>query len=264
MTHLKTHFKGERILVTRPRQQARQLCGLIAQQGGVAEQFPTLEIEAVACNDEIDKKLASLGNYHWLIFISANAVNFAVKANNGKIDSFVLPHIAAVGKATEKALQQQGLSVDLLPDKGFNSEALLEMPVLQNMQGVKCLIIRGQGGREKLADIIRSRGAQVEYLEIYKRVKPETDNTVLVSLLEQNQLFAVTITSVEALQNLLTMLDEKSVALLFSVPVVVISHRIRHKAEQFGFKRIVVTDNPADRAILETLTMLQRGKQWPK
>jgi len=260
LASLKTNFKGARILVTRPRHQARQLCDLITQQHGYAVQFPTLEIEALTVNDEIGRKLAMLENYHWLIFVSVNAVDYAVKANSGKIDPFRLSHIAAVGKATAKALQKLGLTVDLLPDQGFNSEALLEMPVLQDMQGLRCLIVRGQGGREKLAETLRYRGARVEYLEIYKRVKPETNNNVLAGMLKQNHLAAVTITSCEALQNLLQMLDEQSAALLLFVPLVVISHRIRQKAEQLGFKRIAVTENPADTAILKTLTTVINGE----
>jgi len=257
---LTVNFKGARILVTRPRHQARRLCDLIRQQGGDAVRFPTLEIEALPVNDGINRKLAILHDYHWLIFVSVNAVDYAVKANNGKIDPFRFSHIAAVGKATVKALQNIGLTVDLLPNQGFNSEALLEMPVLQNMQGLRCLIVRGQGGREKLAETLRYRGARVEYLESYKRVTPEADNSVVTGLLKQNHLAAVTITSCEALENLLRMLDEQSAALVLFVPLVVISHRIRQKAEQFGFKRIAVTENPADTAILKTLTTVINGE----
>jgi len=134
------------------------------------------------------------------------------------------------------------------------------MPVLQKLQQVNCLIIRGQGGLEKLAQILRNRGAQVDYLEIYKRVKPSVDNSFLLALLNKKQLAAVTITSGEALQNLLSMVDEAAVALLLAVPLLVISNRIGQQAKQFGFTSIVVTDKPSDSAILETLNTLITGE----
>jgi len=81
------------------------------------------------------------------------------------------------------ALNKAGYVVDLLAENGANSEALLAMPELAQVNGQRFLIIRGQGGREELANVLRSRGASVDYLDVYKRVMPSIDNAKLLELL---------------------------------------------------------------------------------
>lgn len=243
-----------RILVTRPRHQAEALCHMIEEQGGIALRFPTLEIQPLIRNTAAGDPL-EVGSYNWLIFVSVNAVNFAFKSNNVRITDLLSPQIAAVGRATAQALKDQGLNVDLLPEQGYDSEALLASRALQDLDGKRCLLVRGRGGREILADTLRQRGAQVDYLEVYQRVIPESDVSELLDLLQHKQIFAVTITSAEALQNLITMLGRHAPALL-QVPLVVVSDRIRQIAATMGFRRISVADSPADITILKTLMML--------
>lgn len=249
---------GKRILVTRPQQQAANLIQLIEQHGGQAIGFPTLEIVPIV-NDTVKEQFENLKSYQWLIFISANAVNFAVAANNGKIGHFTQSKIAAVGKATAKALENAGLTVDLVPETGFNSEALLAMPALEQVQNQHILIIRGVGGRETLAEELKKRGAKVDYWEVYQRKIPQIDAAPVVDLLKRQQLNWLTVTSSEALQNLLIMLETDK-SLLFNVPLVVISERIKEIAEAIGFKKIVISSSPDDAAILNTMIMLTNGE----
>jgi len=167
---------------------------------------------------------------------------------------------AAVGQATAQAMKMAGLPVDLVPEYGYNSEALLEMPQLQQVEGQNCLIVRGEGGREQLATTLRSRGAEVDYLEVYKRIIPRMDSSPVVELLAQHRLDVITVTSAEALQNLSLMLGEKNNKLLSLIPLVVVSDRIRCLAADMGFNRITVTDSPIDTAILETVITCVTGE----
>lgn len=252
-------LNGARVLVTRPAHQADNLCQLIAGHGGVPVRLPTLAIAPVDNALAIRQTLAHLNNYQWLIFISANAVTMHGYYSDGvKMTQFGSAQIAAIGKATAAALAAAGLPVDLVPSNGYNSEALLAMPQLQNLHGQRCLIIRGVGGREELATSLKQRGASVDYLNVYQRVMPETDNSEVSLLLAQNQLAAITITSGEALHNLATMLASQQ-AHLFEVPLVVVSERIKTIAADQGFKRIAVTEHPSDEAILKTVTMYVIG-----
>jgi Uroporphyrinogen-III synthase len=193
-------------------------------------------------------------------FISANAVNFALKANSGKIARTKSVRFAAVGQSTALAMRMAGLPVDLLPEDGYNSEALLAMPELQQVEAQRILIVRGEGGREQLATTLRSRGAEVSYQEVYKRVIPDADNSLVVSLLERHRLDVITSTSVEALQNLSLMLGEKNKELLSLIPLVVVSDRIRRQAFEMGFNRVTVTDRPTDTAILDTVITCVTGE----
>ena len=247
--------KKDNVLVTRPAHQADALCALIEKQGWNAIRFPTLDIVAVD-NDNIRQQLQTLEQWHWLIFISTNAVNFALGSNNGKIERFKKCSIAAVGKATEKALRAAGLSVDLIPETHFNTEGLLATQEMKGIEGKNCLIVRGQGGREVLADCLRERGAKVEYLEVYSRKIPACDTSRVSEMLRQGTLNAVTITSGDALNNLLSMINTNLHEKLQAVPLIVISNRIKELAEKIGFKKIAVTENPGDAAIIKTAVMM--------
>jgi len=250
------------VLVTRPAHQADTLCGLIEQQGWCPVRFPTLDIVALESN-KTSMQLDSLSQWDWLIFISTNAVNFALRANNGKIDAFKACSIAAVGKATEKALQAAGILVDLLPDGQFNTEGLLASSEMKQLKGKKCLIVRGQGGRETLANSLRERGAMVDYMEVYSRVIPAADaaSENVSAMLKLGKLHAITITSGDALKNLVIMMGAELHDKLKAVSLIVISHRIKALAEEIGFKSIAVTTNPSDIAIIETVVMMSLGTQ---
>lgn len=252
------------ILVTRPRHQAQGLCQLIDEQGGKAIALPTLEIVASDNLTQIQNTLASLEQFQWLVFISANAVNFALLANGGKIAPTKSARFVAIGQATAQALLDAGLPVDVIPENGYNSEALLATAQLQQLQGQQVLIIRGEGGREELATVLRARGANVEYLSVYKRLLPTFEANNLNQLLSQRQLHLITISSGEALQNLVTLVEPSQQFALRELPLVVISERIKALATDLGFKRIAVSSSPANTAILETIIIVcNGGRAWP-
>lgn len=249
------NLNAAQILVTRPVGQADNLCGLIEQLGGVALRFPTLEIVEHPPEAAV---LAAASQSDWLIFTSTNAVDFAIKAFNGKMPAS--PKIAAVGKATAQALENAGWRVDCVPASEFSSEGLLAEAALQTVNHKYCFIVRGVGGRDKLEQGLRRRGANVAYLEVYRRQQPTIDNRDLVKRIAEQQLDAITITSIEALQNLLTMLDNPSAKQLKAILLVAASQRIAEAAEQLGFTQIAVSQQPTDVAILETLTTLFNGE----
>jgi len=239
------------VLVTRPEHQSEKLNSLIEQQGGVAIRFPTLQIVGMV-ETGVTNQLSNMASVDWFIFTSANAVNFALKANGGKIGEFKAKQIAAIGKATASELLLAGLEVSLVPESGYDSESLLAMPQLLKVVHQKILIVRGQGGREELEKVLKSRGAVVSSWEVYRRVLPESDPAGVISFLEQNLLDIIIITSCESLQNLCIMLGENNKESLAMIPLVVISGRISRLAAKMGFTRIYVTESPSDQAILDT------------
>ncbi|MBL1264429.1 uroporphyrinogen-III synthase [Methylomicrobium sp. RS1] len=254
-------LNGAHILVTRPQHQAYNLCRLIERQQGVAVAFPTLEIVAAADRVRIAQALANLHRFQWVVFISANAVNFALLANDGKIDQFRNTRIAAIGAATARALAAAGLTADLVPADGSDSRALLAMPALQQVSGQRILIVRGAGGLDTLREELVNRGANVDYLDVYRRTRPLADPAPVLDLLEQKGLGLIIVTSGEALKNLLIMLGEKGRNQALATPLIVVSGRIRQMAEDSGFERIYVTDSPSDTAILEKIITWATGEK---
>jgi uroporphyrinogen-III synthase len=254
-------LNGAHILVTRPQHQADNLCCLIEGLHGVAVAFPTLEIAAVEDRDQIAEVLANLHRFQWVVFISANAVNFALLANDGKIGQFSSVRIAAIGQATAKALAAAGLTADLLPACSSDSRALLAMPAMQQVSGQRILIVRGAGGLDTLREELVKRGAAVDYLDVYRRTVPRANPAPVLHLLERKRLDLIVATSGEAVKNLLIMLGDKGRTLALATPLVVVSGRIRQIAEDSGFERIYVTDSPSDTAILEKIITWATGEK---
>lgn len=241
------------VLVTRPVHQAGHLCDLITAAGGRPIRFPTLAIRNLSTSPAVDTRLARLADFHIAIFISPNAVHFglAAIARHGGLPAGIL--LATVGNGSAVALQQAlGRPPDIVPRTNFDSEALLALPVLQQVAGRRILILRGEGGRELLAETLRRRGATVEYAEVYRRERPEAQGDSR-DWLEKADI--ISITSSEALHNLLAMTPAPLQGRLLSLPLVVISERTAQLAGELGFQQpAVVTRQAGDEAILDAIS----------
>ena len=245
---------GRKILVTRPAHQSENMCRLIEQQGWQAIRFAVLEIQARDLSALDSQHIQEIEQYQHVIFVSVNAINFALPLISGKIECLQKISCIAVGKASYQALQAHGVRDVLVPQLGFNSEAILAMPEMQDMQGQSCLIIRGAGGREFLADNLRKHGARVDYLEVYKRVIPVSDSGLIGEYLRHKALAAILIYSGDALRNLLKMLAKEDIKKnLLHTPVLVISQRVRDLAKKIGFKNIIIADEASDAAMINAI-----------
>lgn len=250
-------LQGRTILVTRPAHQAEPLIRLIEAAGGAVLPFPTIEIHPPRDPQPAIAQFQQLDSFDILLFISANAARIGLQMIQ---QHSALPkqiQIAAVGKATTRALQQAGVAVDILPESRFDSEGLLATPQLQSVTGQRILIVRGEGGRELLAETLRSRGAAVHYAESYRRTTPLTDPAPLLQAWASKSLDAAIVTSNQSLDNLIEMVGTAGHPALLDTPLVVISERTREVALERGFKhRPLLATSPSDHAVLDTLTLL--------
>ncbi|GAB4356721.1 MAG: uroporphyrinogen-III synthase [Methylohalobius crimeensis] len=237
---------GLRILVTRPRKQGRALCRAIESLGGSAYPCPMLEI------DPVDPPPPDWWRgFDWLIFVSANAVRFALEA--GLARAAHPPRLAAVGKATAAALREGGLAVACEAPPPYTSEALLAEPPFEQVAGQRILIVRGVGGRPDLGRTLTERGGRVEYRELYRRNPPHSDTIArLRSLLARSELDVVLVSSGEGLANLLVAAGEW-IDGLCALPVVVVSPRSAEAALQAGFADVIEAPSALDEVVLETL-----------
>jgi uroporphyrinogen-III synthase len=250
------------VLVTRPAHQAEPLCRLLEQAGVSVVRMPLIDINPIEPKPQQLELLEQPPKIDWIIFISANAVNFALLQNNGRIRDYCkIAKIAAIGQASAKALLQAGLAVDAMPQQGFTSEAFLTMPQFQAMQKQRCLIVRGVGGRETLAETLKARGAQVDYMEVYARQMPLPEPDRLITFLQATPAGLITLYSSETMQHLLAQLPLQPWRnRLLSLPLVVISDRLARIARECGFTRVTVSDNADDGAVFKTIIDLVSGE----
>jgi uroporphyrinogen-III synthase len=261
-------LQGVHAVVTRPAHQAQGLCERIEAEGGIAVRFPVLEI-VPKIDTEFLQLIARLSDYHIALFISPNAVNCALPSIKETIkeatkESGGFPaqlRIGAVGKATADALRDWGCPVSILPQQRFDSEALLALPALNNVQGKNIVIFRGVGGREHLADSLRQRGARVHYAECYERRKPHSDPGILQRQWAQNALDIIIVTSVQGLKNLMELAGDAAREELLHTPLLVVSDRMTQQARQWGFKAdIVCAAKASDPQVVEALCQWARQR----
>jgi len=230
------------VLVTRPAHQAEDFCRLIENTSGTAIRFPVIAIEAIENKSTHTQQLAQIDQYDIVIFISAN-----LPANL---------MVAAVGNKTAASLHTHNIAVDVLPKQGFNTESLLESPLLHSVEGKQIAIIRGIGGRTLLADTLRQRGAKVTYIEVYQRVLPKQR---LCSVNIHLNCDIITLTSQQGLRNLITLCDNKD--WLFSTALASNSQRTAKLARELGFTDdIIVSPEPDDDAMVAAITSWWQNK----
>ncbi len=242
---------GIHIAVTRPIDQAHALTELITHLGGTAISFPLLAIQPLEDYRVFEQQLAQLETTDWAIFISTNAVDNAMPRmlrHYGNVPENL--RFAAIGHQTAKELGFYGVHNVLIPHTRFDSETLLALPEMHDVANAKIAIFRGVGGRELLADTLKSRGAVVYFAECYRRVNPQINADLLCDLWKNGKLQAVIVTSSEAMRYLLDLAGSSE--WLRHVTLCVNHARIAELPLQLGLK-VVVSDAPGDSAMLETL-----------
>lgn len=259
------------VVITRPTQQASQWASALAAVGIESCQLNLLEIVPVGTEEQVravKNKILDFDLYQKAIFVSQNAVEMGMQWLEDYwpqlpvgIDFF------AVGATTAKKLSEYGVAVTDLATSdsgGMTSEDLLDAPGLQQVDGEKIIIFRGCGGRGHMGDVLRQRGAWVDYCEVYQRRLPPSAAAQWHQLAPQVQVnparFILSVHSGESLENFLQLLQAPAAAVgvaLNSLPVLVPSQRVAARAATAGFTQVICAENATDpamtRALLEHL-----------
>lgn len=246
-------LQGFGIAVTRPVDQARSLNAAIEQQGGSAISFPLITIAPLENYQAFEQTLETLEHADWAIFISTNAVDHAMPRVIKRYNT--LPEnlkFAAIGHQTAKQLALYGIHNVLIPHTRFDSETLLALREMHDVENTTILIFRGVGGREIVADTLKDRGAQVFFAESYQRVNPQTDASLLENLWRNNQCHAIVVTSSEAMRHLLQMTNNGADDWIRNIKICVNHARIAEEAAAIGL-HVSVADAPGDDAMLACL-----------
>jgi len=163
-----------RIVVTRAKGQADALGSRLAALGAEVIEFPTIEIVPASDYGPLDRAIADLASYDWLIFTSANGVGFFMdRLDQSAADLRSLrARICAIGPATRAAVEGLHLKVDLM-GKEYVAEGLLAAFDRHDLAGRRVLLPRAAVARDLVPEELRRRGAQVDEVEAYRTVVPE-------------------------------------------------------------------------------------------
>lgn len=239
---------SDTVVITRPLAQAEPLARRVAQSGRTAVVLPLLEIHPLLDQSQLRATLAQLERFALAAFVSPNAVDAAFE----HIASWPRAvAVAVVGEGSRAALARHGVdassaTIHCPPDPArSDSEHLLAALDLAQLAGREVLIVRGETGRELMADALRAAGALVTTVAAYRRSIPELTPALeqqLRSLLDGPRQWVVT--SSEALRGLAAMAERMGpdfVAKLQRQQFIVPHARIEQTARSLGLPRVTLT-----------------------
>ncbi|MBK5353497.1 uroporphyrinogen-III synthase [Pseudomonas sp. TH41] len=245
---------GWRLLLTRPADESAALAGVLAQTGIFSSSLPLLEIEPIPVSDTMRRVMQDLDAYCAVIVVSKPAARIGIDL----VSRFwSLPPALkwfSVGAATAQILEDHGLDVSF-PAEGDDSEALLDLPQLHEAiarSAPRVLIMRGEGGRELLAERLRERGASVEYLELYRRDLPQYPPAALPDLIKAERLNGLVVSSGQGFEHLHQLAGD-AWPQLAQLPLFVPSPRVAELACVAGAQTVVDCRGASAAALLTAL-----------
>ena len=239
-----------RLLLTRPADDCEALAEVLAGQGIFSSCLPLLEIAPLPVSDTMRQTFAGLSRYSAVIVVSKPAARIAVQM----IDAVPAIPWFSVGAATAQILQDRGLDAHC-PDEGDDSEALLQLPRLLDAvagPGARVLILRGEGGRELLAERLRELGASVEYLEMYRRDLPDYPAQELPRRIAAERLNGLVVSSGQGFEHLRQLAGD-TWPVLAQLPLFVPSPRVAGQARAAGAQTVVDCRGASAAALLTAL-----------
>jgi uroporphyrinogen III methyltransferase / synthase len=180
---------GQRIVVTRAREQAGQLSRRLRDHGAQVLEVPTIKLEPPTRRQELVDALLELNAYDWLVFTSPNGVTkffeYFFKRFHDMRD-LGGARIAAVGPATANKLKELHLQVDLMPDEALAVEIAKAFAKFETIENLKICLLRAEVANRELPEALEAMGAIVDDVACYQTV-PETEDATgaAASLLDQ-------------------------------------------------------------------------------
>jgi uroporphyrinogen III methyltransferase / synthase len=201
---------GKGVVITRPEKQADDLARLLEKEGARVIHFPTIKITNPQDWSGLDAAVNKLDTYNWLIFTSANGVQYffeRLKEQHKDIRELKGIKICCIGPATAGQIEARGLKVDLVPEK-FIAEGILQSFSAQNLQGQKILLPRAAEARDVLPAGLEKMGAAVDIVTAYETVNSGKKKEELLKLLEDDQIDVITFTSSSTVTNFLQIMGK--------------------------------------------------------
>ena len=251
----KNSLEGKTIWIARPAGQAEDITKRIEQAGGQAFVMPVMDIIPCEASPKDIQQVQNLDHYQQVIFLSTNAVKFGLELLAQYWPQWPVDiQWWAVGQATADAIKSYGINAQI-PNRQSSSEGLIEALGVDQLVDQKILIVRGKNGRNLLPDTLQAKGAKITLLEVYKRqvANPaEEQRQKLVNFIKNDQLSSILVTSVEALENAVSIANDHKITIK-KIPLVVISQRIADAAAKMGFNAVAVAQGVGSDEIMTVL-----------
>jgi uroporphyrin-3 C-methyltransferase len=250
-------------LVTRPAPQAAEWVERLAAHGVAAQALPLIAIAAPHDPAAVEAAWQTLAQHRLVVFVSPNAAERFFALRPGSLAWPDAVQAAAPGPGTSETLRTLGVPAAAIVEPAadaaqFDAEALWQRLAAERWAHASVLIVRGDGGREWLADTLKAHGAAVSYVSAYRRVAPVLDvaqQRLLADAIAQPQAYGWLFSSSEAIEHLQALAPQAR----FDGATAIATHpRIAERARAAGFVK-VQPSRPALAAVVACIQSIEPG-----
>lgn len=248
-------LSGRTILITRPRDARDDLAAGLAANGARIEWCPTIEITEPESFAALDSAINDLFGYDWVIFTSANGVEYfgrRVETLGHSLAELDDVRVCAIGEATAGKLREVAVHVDLVPGEAKAEgvyRALCDyLGSAKELKTLNFLLPRAAVARDYLPRVLTEAGARVDDVACYRTVAPDSSDLGRIkALLDGGGIDCVTFTSSSTVRNFAALFDVTELApLLVGASIACIGEVTAETAREFGLD---VTIQPAETSL---------------
>jgi uroporphyrinogen III methyltransferase/synthase len=169
---------GQRVVVTRARDQASELGRRLAELGAQVLEVPTIRVVPPAEREPMIEALAGLGEYDWIVFTSPNGVRVffdALFLAFDDIRALGQLRLAAVGPATAACLKELRLRVDAMPTEYLGKNVAKAIAETESLENLRVLIARAEVANSDICRELEGQGAIVDDVAFYQTIAETQD-----------------------------------------------------------------------------------------
>lgn len=246
------------VLITRPRDKAERLAGLLSTMGIDSIVQPAQDFKVRTLGATEMEGLTGLDGPVLLVFTSPRAVDYGLPQLPRALLS--VAKIAAIGPATAIALAAAGFPAHIEPEDGYTSESLLSTLAAQpatmgSVAGGTALVVCAPGGRETLVEGLEKQGWQARPLWVYERLGAEIHGQTLEAISSSDRLLTI-FTSAEAMEVLSRRLPPSAWFTICRGEWLVISERQVRLARAYGPSAVHLASGPGNAELATAIRSL--------
>jgi len=214
-------------LITRPENKNESLVKSIEEKGFKAFSFPLLNLKSL---DVTSSQLSPLIEADKLIFISQDAVK-SLAALAPEINPNTT--FFAVGDKTAQTISELFNKKAIVP-KQQDSEGLLALKQLQQVDSQSIVLAKGKGGRPLIAQTLNKRGARLNAINLYQREKANGKVSDWFQKWQHQKIDSIVLTSNAAIDAIFNDLTVKGIDWLQTCQFYVVSERTAQYIKTFN------------------------------
>jgi uroporphyrinogen III methyltransferase / synthase len=241
---------GRTVVVTRAASQASEFVAELESYGANVIVCPTIEIAEPESYERLDEAIDHLYGYDWLIFTSANAIDFFLRRLNTrglKVEDLDEIKVCAIGQASADKLRDTHVHVDVIPSQAKAEgvfDALSEfVGGNEHLHGLNILLPRAAVARDYLPKALEDAGARVDVVTAYRTVVPENLDRGRLSAMLAGSADCIAFTSSSTVKNLALLFDTHDLSkILAGMTIAVIGDVTAETAVEYGLKPDIKPD----------------------